>query len=47
MNASINDDWFTRRAPGAYKPSSGALANALLAMSGADTDAKGRPQGLP
>ena len=47
MNASINDDWFTRRALGACKHSSGALANALLAMSGADSDAKGRPEGPP
>jgi hypothetical protein len=42
MIASIHDDLFTRRALGAYLHSSGALANALLAMSGADTDAKGR-----
>jgi len=42
MIASTNNDLFTRRALGAYMHSSGALANALLAMSGADTDANGR-----
>jgi len=42
MIASIHNDLFTRRALGAYMHSPGAHANALLAMSGADTDAKGR-----
>jgi len=42
MIASIDNDMCTRRALGAYLHSSGARANALLAMSGADTDAKGR-----
>jgi len=42
MNASIDNDLCTRRALGAYLHSDGASAHALLAMSGADTDAKGR-----
>ena len=42
MITSINNDLYTRRAMGAYMHSSGALAGAMLAMSGADTDAKGR-----
>ena len=42
MSASIDNDLFTRRALGAYMHSCGAHANALLAMSDADTDAKGR-----
>jgi len=42
MIASIHNDLSTRRALGAYMHSPGALANAMLAMSGADTDAKGR-----
>lgn len=42
MISSVHDDLFTRRALGAYVHSPGARANALLAMSGADTDARGR-----
>ena len=42
MIASIDNDLFTRRALGAYRHSRGAPADALLAMSGADTDASGR-----
>jgi hypothetical protein len=42
MIASIDNGLFTQRALGAYMHSSGALANAMLAMSSADTDAKGR-----
>jgi hypothetical protein len=42
MITSIDNDLFTRRAMGVYMHSSGAIANALLAMSGVDTDAKGR-----
>lgn len=42
MIASIPNDLVTRRALGAYMHSAGGLANALLAMSGADTDMKGR-----
>lgn len=42
MSAAISNDFFTRRALGAYLHSCGARANVLLAMSGADTDAKGR-----
>ena len=42
MSASISNDSFTRRALGAYLHSTGAHANAMLAMSGADTDEKGR-----
>jgi hypothetical protein len=42
MIASTPNDLFTRRALGAYAHSSGAPGNALLAMSGADTDTKGR-----
>jgi hypothetical protein len=42
MSASINQDLFTRRALGAYMHASGAIARALLAMSGEDTDAAGR-----
>ncbi|MDZ7592234.1 MAG: hypothetical protein U5L05_16470 [Rubrivivax sp.] len=42
MTASMNNDLCTRRALGTYLHSCGARANALLAMSGEDTDAKGR-----
>ncbi len=42
MIEPVHHDLFTRRALGAYTHSSGAHANALLAMSGADTDMKGR-----
>lgn len=42
MIASTPDDLYTRRALGAYRHSCSAPANALLAMSGADTDRKGR-----
>ncbi|MBK9685548.1 MAG: hypothetical protein IPQ21_11585 [Betaproteobacteria bacterium] len=42
MIEPVHHDLFTRRALGAYTHSSGAHANALLAMSGADTDTKGR-----
>ena len=42
MLASIDNDQATRRALGAYLHSRGAPANALLAMSGEDTDANGR-----
>ena len=36
MIEPVHHDLFTRRALGAYTHSSGAHANALLAMSGAD-----------
>jgi hypothetical protein len=42
MITSTNNDLYTRRAMGAYMHSSGAPSGALLAMSGADTDARGR-----
>ena len=42
MITSIENDLYTRRAMGAYMHSSGAISCALLAMSDADTDAKGR-----
>ena len=42
MIEPVHHDLFTRRALGAYTHSAGAHANALLAMSGADTDTKGR-----
>jgi hypothetical protein len=42
MIASVPDDLFTRRALGAYEHSCGTVANAMLAMSGGDTDTKGR-----
>jgi len=42
MITSTLNDMFTRRALGVYMHSSGAPAHPLLAMSGADTDMKGR-----
>lgn len=42
MIESVQHDLFTRRALGAYTQSADAPANVLLAMSGADTDMKGR-----
>ncbi len=42
MIEPVHHDLFTRRALGAYTHSPGAHANALLAMSGADMDTKGR-----
>ncbi|MBL0299377.1 MAG: hypothetical protein IPQ21_20070 [Betaproteobacteria bacterium] len=42
MIQPVHHDLFTRRALGAYTHACGAHANALLAMSGADTDTKGR-----
>lgn len=42
MIASIHNDLVTRRALGVYAHACGSRADALLAMSGADTDMKGR-----
>jgi hypothetical protein len=42
MIQPVHHDLFTRRALGAYTHACGAHANALLAMSSADTDMKGR-----
>lgn len=42
MIESVQHDFSTRRALSAYTQSAGAPANVLLAMSGADTDMKGR-----